>query len=87
LIDEVAVFNYALSPGQILALYQSGTRLPQIQLNLVSTNSAWNVLWPQGTLLQAASAAGPWLPVPGALSPWMIFSTNSAAFYRVLVHQ
>lgn len=89
LIDEVAVFNYSLTPAQIQQLYASGAILPQVQVSLQPVGGGLNLAWPQGTLLQAENVTGPWLPVPNALSPYSVSvtPTNTSLFYRVLLQQ
>ena len=88
LIDEVAVFNYSLTPAQIQQLYASGAMLPQVQVSLQPQRRSESG-WPQGTLLQAENVTGPWLPVPNALSPYSVSvtPTNTSLFYRVLLQQ
>jgi hypothetical protein len=36
-----------------------------------------------GTLQSAANVLGPWSDVPGAVSPYLNPTTNSAQFFRV----
>jgi hypothetical protein len=89
LIDEVAVFNYSLTPAQIQQLYASGTVLPQVQVGIQYSGPNLDLNWPQGTLLQAENLMGPWVPVPNALSPYSVSvtPTNTSMFYRVLLRQ
>jgi hypothetical protein len=86
IMDEVAVFNYALAPAQIQQLYASGHQLLQVQVGLQETGNNLNLTWPQGTLLQATSVTGPWLAVTNVVSPINVTPTNAAMFYRVLLH-
>ena len=89
LIDEVAIFNYSLTPAQIQQLYASGAVLPQVQVGIQHSGPNLDLNWPQGTLLQAENLTGPWLPVPNALSPYSVSvtPTNTSMFYRVLLQQ
>jgi alpha-galactosidase len=89
LIDEVAVFNYSLTPAQIQQLYANGAVLPQVQVGIQYSGPNLDLSWPQGTLLQAENLMGPWLPVPNALSPYSVSvtPTNTSMFYRVLLQQ
>jgi hypothetical protein len=86
LIDEVAVFTYALTPAQLRQLYVSGA--VGVANTLTITQSGGSVLlsWPYGMLLQADSITGPWTPVPGnPASPYTVPSGSSIMFYRVQV--
>ena len=87
IMDEVAVFNYALAPTQIQQLYASGHQLSQVQVGLQETGNNLSLTWPQGTLLQATSVTGPWLAVTNVVSPINVTPTNAAMFYRVLLQQ
>ena len=87
IMDEVAVFNYALAPAQLQQLYANGHQLAQVQVGLQKTGNNLNLTWPQGTLLQAASITGPWLAVTNAISPINVTPTNASIFYRVLLQQ
>lgn len=87
LMDEVAVFNYALTPTQIQQLYASGYQLPQVQVEVQNVGGNLNLTWPQGTLLQATNINGPWLAVTNVVSPVNVAPTNASMFYRVLLQQ
>jgi hypothetical protein len=83
-IDEVAIYNKALSPATINAHYfvaQSGA------VSLTITRSGGNVTltWAAGTLQQSSSLTGPWTDVSAATSPYQapIGSTSGGTFYRV----
>ena len=84
-MDEVAVFKYALTPVQIEQLYENGHELAQVQIGLQKSGASLNLSWPQGTLLQATNLVGPWSAITNAASPFVITPTNSAAFFRVLM--
>lgn len=85
LLDEVAVFNYALSPAQIQQIYNNGHQLPQVQVGLQAAGAGLNLNWPQGTLFQATNLSGPWSAVTNAASPFAVTPTNAAGFFRVLL--
>ncbi len=85
IMDEVAVFNHALASAQIQQLYASGHLLPQVQVGLQKTGNSLNLVWPQGTLLQATNVTGPWVAVTNVVSPITVTPTNAAMFYRVLL--
>ncbi len=78
-IDEVAIYNTALSPATVYAHYyvaESNT----VSLT-ISTNAT--VSWPAGTLQSASDLNGPWTDLPGATSPYPAPSGAGALFYRV----
>jgi hypothetical protein len=81
LIDEVAIYNYALSTNQIQGHYNAGTVTPKITI----TKSGSNVIlsWPYGTLYQADNITGPWTAVPGSpTSPLTVSAGAARKFYR-----
>ncbi len=84
-IDEVAVFNYAFTPSQVLNLYNAAFgAAPSVTLTIQKVGSNVQLSWPQGTLLEASNLAGPWTTNTAA-SPYIVTPTNSANFYRVRV--
>ncbi len=87
IIDEVAVFNYAMSPAQVQQLYDEGHQLTQVQLGAQRSGGNLNLTWPQGTLFQADNVTGPWLRVTNAVSPFTVASNVPARFFRVLLQQ
>jgi hypothetical protein len=86
-MDEVAIFNYALSSAQIQQFYKNGHELSQVQIGIQQSGSNVNLTWPQGTLLESTNLAGPWLAVTNAASSFNIAPTNNSMFYRVLLQQ
>lgn len=83
-IDEVAVFTRSLSPAEIEGLFAAGGG--SVPVSLAIQNIGGNVVlsWPQGTLLQADSLAGPWT-TNNASSPYTNAPTGTQMFYRVIV--
>ena len=86
-MDEVAVFNEALTPTQVEQLYENGHELPQVQIGLQMSGANLTLSWPQGTLLQATNLAGPWSALANAVSTFSVSPTNSAMFFRILLQQ
>ncbi len=84
-LDEVAVFNHALTPAQVGQLYDNGHQLTQVQVGLQSAGTGLNVNWPQGTLFQATNLSGPWSAITNTASPFSVRATNAAGFFRVLL--
>lgn len=75
-IDEVAVYNYVLSPQQIKNHFLNSTHL-----SIANSGGNTVVTWPVGTLQASANVVGTYTNVTGATSPY----TNSASpalFYR-----
>lgn len=86
-MDEVAVFNRALTPSQIQQLYDNGHHLPRVQIAIGLSNANVNLNWPQGTLLQSSNLTGPWSAVTNAASSFTIPPTNDSTFFRILLQQ
>lgn len=78
-IDEVAIFNYALSANQIQALYAAAP-VPAIQM--ATSDSGMKITY-TGTLQSSTNVAGPFAPVPGATSPYSVTMAAPQMFYRV----
>jgi hypothetical protein len=77
-IDEVAVFNYALTVTQVRALLAAAP-VPALQLG--SGAGGWVVNY-TGTLQSSTNVTGPYAPVPGAASPYNVTPAGSQTFYR-----
>jgi hypothetical protein len=86
-MDEVAVFNRALTPSQIQQLYDNGHQLPQVEIAVGISNANVNLNWPQGTLQQSSNLRGPWFAVTNAASSLTITPTNDSTFFRILLQQ
>ena len=69
----------------------NGLQLQAISLDPVTVTSSYSggiltLSWANyGTLLSATNLAGPWAPVPGALSPFPVSTTNAAMFFRITI--
>jgi len=79
-IDDVAIFNYSLSPQQISTIFKAGT---VGQLNWNKTTQGLVLTWGAGTLLQADNLTGPWTTASGVTSGVAISTTAAHRFYRV----
>ena len=70
----------------------NGAQLQAVSLDPVRITStvsggALTLNWANyGTLLSATNLAGPWVPVAGGMSPFVISTTNAAEFFRVKIH-
>ena len=83
-INDVAIFNYALSSSQVQTLYQAGVALPEAGLtltNLAGSNAELN--WNYGTLQSAANVYGPYTDLTNATQPFLVPETNVQLFFRV----
>ena len=79
-IDEVMIFNRALSAVEVNALYLG---VPgSATLNISQSGGNVTLTWPGGQLLQADSLAGPWT-TNAATSPYTVSASSAAKFYRV----
>ena len=83
-IDEVAIYNYALSAAQIQNHYITGTN-PVVRLYVQKSGANTMLLWSPGTLQSAATVNGTYINVPGATSPYIVSPTAAQQFYRVKV--
>jgi hypothetical protein len=94
-IPNSGKWNGAWSPltltgqGQVSMVVQPATAViidlqaGPSQANISGARSGNNlVITYTGTLLSATNVAGPYAPVAGASSPWMVPITNSFRFYR-----
>ena len=79
-VDDVAFYNYALSPGQIRLHYLNN-------IKLIITKSGNNVVltWPFGALQSAPAVSGTYTNVPGATSPLTNAPGASQKYYRVQI--
>jgi hypothetical protein len=80
-IDEVAIFNRALSAAEIQYLYQ-GVVNPGF--NIQRSGGNVTLSWSYGTLLQADEITGPWT-TNSAVSPYSTPASGSRKFYRLIL--
>lgn len=83
-IDEVAIYNYALSSAQVLNHYATGTN-PLVRLYVQQSGPVKTLLWSPGTLQASPTVNGTYTDVPGATSPYIIPASANQQFYRVKV--
>jgi hypothetical protein len=77
-MEDVAFYNYALTPSQIQSHY-----LNRASLTLSQVSGQTILTWPAGNLLGSTNVAGPWVLVSGAKSPYPVPITGSQFFYVV----
>jgi O-glycosyl hydrolase len=84
-IDDVALYNYALSSNQVQSIYQAGVSLPPVSLTLTNVDgSHLRCNWSYGTLQSATNAAGPYYDMPNLSQPYTVtISNGQQIFYRV----
>jgi hypothetical protein len=75
-IDEVAVFNRALSSTEIGRIAQAA---PAVRIQPVGAQV--ELTWPYGTLLEAPSVSGPWTTNANT-SPYLVTPVGGQKFYR-----
>jgi hypothetical protein len=81
MIDEVAVYNYSMTPTQVQALYAAALGQPYVQIQPVS--GGLQIKWAFGTLQEADSLQGPWT-TSNVTSPYLIAPTAPQKFYRAV---
>jgi hypothetical protein len=85
-IDEVAVYNYTLSPAQVASLYQTALIGGPVTLHYQVTTTNLLLNWVHGTLMSASDPNGPWISVQGASPPSFGVTPGDHLFYRVQVY-
>jgi hypothetical protein len=86
-IDEVALYNYALSSNHVAAHYAIGIS-SSVLIGVQQIPGGKIVLtWPYGTLQSATNVTGPYTTtdVPGATSPFTNTISGPKRFFRVHV--
>jgi len=79
-IDDVAVYNKALTAQQIQNHFLNTTHL-----TITGTGAKYVVAWSTGTLQSSTNAAGPYANVSGATSPYTNSITGTGLFFRAQV--
>jgi hypothetical protein len=84
-MDEVAIYGYALSAGQVLAHYNASAGPPPGLLTITNlANGQVQLSWGFSGTLQAASRAnGPYTNITGVVSPYTFTATNVQQYFRV----
>lgn len=81
-MDEVAVFNYALTVAQLSQIYSVANT--GLTLSIQQSGSRVVLTWPFGVLYGATNVSGPWQPVTNAVSPFSITASATQKFYSVI---
>jgi hypothetical protein len=82
-VADAAVYPQALTTTQLQDLY-SGIYASPLYLNAAHSGPNIQLTWPAGTLLQAPTLMGPWTTNTTAVTPYMVLTTNSEQFFKVL---
>jgi hypothetical protein len=81
-VDEVAVFDYALTAPQVAQQFAANATLPRLQIE--RAGATVRLLWTaDGALEAAALPQGPWQEIPGSASPWTVTSAATQRFFRL----
>jgi hypothetical protein len=83
-IDEVAIYNHALSAAQVQNHFIAGTN-PVVRLYVQKSGPNAILLWSTGILQAASAVNGTYADVPGATSPYIVSPATTRQFYRVKV--
>lgn len=81
-VDEVAIFNNALSAAQIRQLYYAALWPPNITLTIAMVGNQVQLTWGRGLLQSADAATGPYTDVTDATSPYNVLLSAAKKFYR-----
>ncbi len=81
-VDEVAIYESALSKNTIAAHYLMG-KAGTTAITITKSGSNVNIAWPAGSILQQATAVGgPYTDVPGSPANPLTVSASGTKFYR-----
>jgi len=86
-LDELAFYDYALTPAQVAAHYAVGAVGPAPSLSIATSGNQVTVSWSSGTLLESDDpTSGTWAPVAGAAPPSYSVTPAAAAakYYRAV---
>jgi hypothetical protein len=82
-IDEVAIYNTALSAARIQAHYAAATTAANPSLAISLSGGKVSLTWTGGVLQQSNVVTGPYTDVPGAASPYPVTISSKASFYKL----
>jgi hypothetical protein len=86
-IDEVAIFNAALTDAQIRQLYASAEVPPPVLGFTQNGDGTFTLSWTKGMLLEATKVTGAWTTNATAVSPFKVTPNKAEQqrYYRLLV--
>ena len=87
-LDEVALYNYPLTPAQVFSHYAVGANLSSILLTITELSSNKQMLtWLTAAGLQSSTNANdPWTNIVSASSPYTNTAGPTKQFFRLKVH-
>jgi hypothetical protein len=80
---DVAIYNYALSPAQIMNHYLNGASVAPSSPAAALVSGEVIITWSSGYLFSSTNLAGPYSQVNGATSPYTSPTNSSQLFYIV----
>jgi hypothetical protein len=90
-IDDVGVWDRALSPVEAESIYMVGTNGQSFDsvvslgvLNIAPSGSNLVITWSAGTLMSSSTLNGPWTPVPGANPPTCAVTPSASQQFYML---
>ena len=78
-IDEVAIYNFGLTPDRVQAHYAESLQ----GLKISYSGGQVTLTWVLGTLVSSTNVGGPYAPVSGATSPYHPPAGPARQFYRI----
>jgi len=85
-LDEVAVYDRALSGDEIATIFASTFKtgpVPPSALTLTPTGGEYLLQWTSGVLQSSATLTGTYSDVAGAVSPFRMIPSDAQGFYRL----
>ena len=91
-LDDFTIYNSLLSPDRISQHYAAAQTPPLVARAVPPPvfagyslkSGAFGITWSGGAqLLRSTNVAGPYVPVPGATSPYYEPATNQQVFFRL----
>jgi hypothetical protein len=85
-VDEVAIYDKALSAARIQAQYTtgvSGAVVTPLTVGIARNGSNATLTWSSGTLQQSDAFNGTYTDVPNATSPLTVTPSGSGKFYKL----
>lgn len=84
-VDEVAIYNGALTPSQVQAHYTAGlSGGPSLTLAIDRPGGAVTITWTTGTLQESTLVTGTYTNLPTAISPYTPPPGPATKFYRLI---
>jgi len=81
-VDEVAIYDYALTPSQVARHFLTAAGQPAA-LSITRNEGQAVLHWNAGQLEEATDLAGPWQPLPAAIPPYQTERSGAQKFFRI----